>query len=863
MDQLLAVNRSQKAFELFRVWENNEGKADIQDPETKVKVQRLILPGEIEYDSFPQIEAWIQAPLHITAEMLENALSTLPRCCASGMNGWSYDLVVQLATKAGHASARFSEELLNVFNLILHGRGGPLGVWTRPRLVPLTKPNSDGVRPICIGDVLVRILSRIAASVTSKKLHKYFLPLQFSISEPDGVGTIVHGVSLVGQAMRIKDPDRIFDLCIQTLDIKNAFNSVHRAAIYKEVKAQCPTLLPYLRWFYRNPIDLYCGNGTLAASAGSGVLQGDPLGGLFFALAMQPVLLKVQEQFPEVGIWAYADDVTMTGRYDEVMAAKAMFTKECSYIGLILNEAKSCLYHPTQGTRPREHGIHILGSLIGADDAHFTQFVEATLHDTLKHVPGLAELDPRQGLPILKSCVNAQPTHLARTHPEVPYAQDFDNAIDKALVRMAGLAPVVDVADLPSHLANLRMRPVSEGGMGMPRLEVIRKPAYAASFTHAMHTIVAYRPQDAAGFKSLSIHGAFNYFMGKAAERAEPYYYHTEHETYLPRAWTTIETYEYDPTAKPKDSPTQRQLTEQYIKSVGFPVQFKGHAHGALLERQCMAQMYSNSYVGGGDWLMPWRYPTLKPSRATFISNLRLRLLLQTIDTSVPGVVTDEPVAQCANCKKVLNASATYDATMDPIFHALSCRGLSNERTYRHDNVVDELTTTLQKLFGAPNVKHEPVVTKGKNRGDVLLTVHDRRYCLDVAICNAASATNVSRNKSDEKPGAAAEAMEAMKEAWYQHILSPQERKRTTVVPFVFEASGKLGLKASKFVEEMLSGGFCTYSDKMSTWKFGMAHMRFHIHRGNSAAIHKFNAACTFLNKVNYVVEDEVEHDLI
>jgi hypothetical protein len=68
------------------------------------------------------------------------------------------------------------------------------------------------------------------------------------------------------------------------LDFKNAFNSVERDCILKEVQYHTPLLYPYLYQRYRNPSTLFLCDHLISSSVGA--QQGDPCGPMIFTLAI-------------------------------------------------------------------------------------------------------------------------------------------------------------------------------------------------------------------------------------------------------------------------------------------------------------------------------------------------------------------------------------------------------------------------------------------------------------------------------------------------------------------------------------------------------------------------------------------------
>ena len=55
---------------------------------------------------------------------------------------------------------------------------------------------------------------------------------------------------------------------------------------------------------------------------------------------MQPILRAMQDRFPDIRIYAYIDDVTLTGSATDLVAAFDFMRRECIKVDLIFNEKK-------------------------------------------------------------------------------------------------------------------------------------------------------------------------------------------------------------------------------------------------------------------------------------------------------------------------------------------------------------------------------------------------------------------------------------------------------------------------------------------------------------------------------------------
>ncbi|CAI7792911.1 unnamed protein product [Closterium sp. NIES-53] len=136
----------------------------------------------------------------------------------------------------------------------------------------------------------------------------FFLPVQFGLAVQGGAECIIHSV----RALLQEDKSQV---ALQ-FDVENAFNNVETATFLDVIQwSDLNPLLPLVRNLYDGPSVLLLNVAFSEDKINStmGVHQGDPLGLLLFAAAIQPALLHVAMAFTEVTIVAYADDITLVG----------------------------------------------------------------------------------------------------------------------------------------------------------------------------------------------------------------------------------------------------------------------------------------------------------------------------------------------------------------------------------------------------------------------------------------------------------------------------------------------------------------------------------------------------------------------
>ena len=99
-----------------------------------------------------------------------------------------------------------------------------------------------------------------------------------------------------------------------------------------------PGLAAWVDWTYGSPSKLLFGNNVIKLERG--VQQGDPLGPILFALALQPLLRELADQRGDSGlelVFSYLDDLCLAGKSQAVSTAVASLRTKAADIGLTLS----------------------------------------------------------------------------------------------------------------------------------------------------------------------------------------------------------------------------------------------------------------------------------------------------------------------------------------------------------------------------------------------------------------------------------------------------------------------------------------------------------------------------------------------
>ena len=118
------------------------------------------------------------------------------------------------------------------------------------------------------------------------------------------------------------------------IDFKNAFNSIRRDVVLKEIQKQLPSIYPIVWQAYSSNSILFYGNSFLSSQ--EGVQQEDPLGPFLFSLAIQNLNNQCKS---ELNIW-YLDDGTLAENAEDVLTDFNKIINAKETLGLETNSSK-------------------------------------------------------------------------------------------------------------------------------------------------------------------------------------------------------------------------------------------------------------------------------------------------------------------------------------------------------------------------------------------------------------------------------------------------------------------------------------------------------------------------------------------
>ncbi|GBN73650.1 Retrovirus-related Pol polyprotein from type-1 retrotransposable element R2 [Araneus ventricosus] len=217
--------------------------------------------------------------------------------------------------------------------------------WKRTVTILIPKKNSDldnpaNWRPIALSNTIYKIFTKVLAGRLSDWYSKFsaLSHCQKGFTPFDGV--LEHNFVLQTRLEHARAQNK--DLCVDWLDVTNAFGAVPHQLIYNALSAagSGEQFINIIKDIYTDCHTSILSNdaSTNPIKINSGVKQGCPISGLLFNISIDHILRKVQGNASEHQILAFADDLCLLGSSaDELQDMLDVVQSEMSNIGLALN----------------------------------------------------------------------------------------------------------------------------------------------------------------------------------------------------------------------------------------------------------------------------------------------------------------------------------------------------------------------------------------------------------------------------------------------------------------------------------------------------------------------------------------------
>lgn len=187
-----------------------------------------------------------------------------------------------------------------------------------------------------------------------EEIRSYLAPHKLGVGTRYGTETIKHAARAIVSQYGF-DPE----MGLLQLDFENAFNIVSRSSYRRELYRKFPSMAPWVRYCYGRDNQPELWSRYFEFRSLNGLHQGDLMGPLLFALALQPILLKLREKLVQTRathnsyrysllLAFYLDDGIIIGNH-KVLAAAYRFLQSdmCKKHSLRLKQSGTKAWWPT------------------------------------------------------------------------------------------------------------------------------------------------------------------------------------------------------------------------------------------------------------------------------------------------------------------------------------------------------------------------------------------------------------------------------------------------------------------------------------------------------------------------------------
>ena len=707
------------------------------------------------------------------------------------------------------------------------------------RLVALTKPNSDGYRPIAVGEVFYRLASIVAVKRVSTEAARLLAPHQYGMGVAAGAEKILHSVQ-----HGLADSDK--RLALLQLDITNAFNTCDRARLLSELYGQ-PDLQSLYRitdLAYSQPSVLVLSgcNGLMIESA-QGVRQGDPLSALLFCVYVRDVLQRVSDQ-TGVKVYGFFDDINLLGTPQQLMAALSHLQQSLPAISLQLNTAKSHFAYFHDSLTPltsavlntlsanniqlHHEWVGVVGAVVGRDDAAIRAGMHSVLsaaggHDAFLRRLQLDEMPIQTAMLLLRQSMVPAMNYFVRCIAPVcieDEAHRFDQRVMEAAMDKLGL----DGAERGERTVTLLQRKLRDGGWGLTPAVRTSPAAFLGSLAtcHAEPAFAGYCGGTPLPHTSL-LRGWIDDSVQRVRRAAPGAEYQTNIEPLLPV--TAGGFFSFHSSAEPSATTTlQRSLNAKAASSNMKAAVESMREQSRRGDKWEWAHHKVITAQGAWGWkVVRPEDPRLHLSDVEYAIAARLNLDLKPFPTRAMAALPEH----CPLCKHNRAVSLKDDP-----WHWLTCGKLvSTALRRRHDAVVDAVGRLAGQVGAQVRTEVGGLDPDSRQRPDIQLVFPGRMVLTDVVVSHSLTASNVANNKS------AAALRQGRKNRKYAGVAS---RLGAELLNVSVDACGGMADGTWRLVEAIGEEGERL---SMGTWKSGVIERRLlgtiaiAVQRGNAMAM--------------------------
>eukprot|EP00171_Calliarthron_tuberculosum_P010506 IDg10506t1 len=379
-----------------------------------------------------------------TPSEVRAAVESFPKAAGAGGSGLSAAHILEMVrTPCNKKEYGFLAALTRLCNKLAAGQAPPgMAQWVAAvPVIPLRK-RGGSVRPIAIGETVRRLVGKLWMRRLRTRAAVHLLPSQVGVAVSGGAEATVHACRRLADKL---GDDKGYGLL--QLDFANAFNLVSRAAFLRVVRMHFPELHAWCSYTYGNAALPLLWSGQRRWRSATGVQQGDPLGPMLFALAVEALMTDLRAHLAQWSEQArtpddkqpasllalfYCDDGVFVGKHEVLVAV---------WWPSAPPESARAAY-PPEVAQHYGGGTHVLQAPIG-DVEYVEEAVLTQVKGMQPLLDAVAEMgDMHVAFTLLRSCFGAcRLSHTLRCVPSTLVmrgAMLFDSMIEDALRRLLG-----------------------------------------------------------------------------------------------------------------------------------------------------------------------------------------------------------------------------------------------------------------------------------------------------------------------------------------------------------------------------------------------------------------------------------------
>ena len=266
-------------------------------------------------------------PLSVSQGLIKAAIMSFPSGSAGGPDGLRPQHLKDLLSRSDDTGPLLSS-ITAFINVLLAGNV-PSSV--RPFLyggsITALNKKGGGVRPIAVGCTWRRLAAKVCCRSVSERAARLLSPKQLGFGVKGGAEAAAHAARQYVEHLTQQK-------ALVKVDFSNAFNTLRRDTILEAVNTHFPELLPFASTTYEESSMLHFGKFVLSSEEGA--QQGDPLGPLYFCLAIHSLLSSLESEF----VCGYLDDITIGDDVDTIAKDLIKLEQDAAHLGLTLNRSK-------------------------------------------------------------------------------------------------------------------------------------------------------------------------------------------------------------------------------------------------------------------------------------------------------------------------------------------------------------------------------------------------------------------------------------------------------------------------------------------------------------------------------------------